>query len=321
MRDALTYEEGASASNAGLVQTPNTVVQTSTTIPTVAPAIAAASGTSGSTITISDSDTNHRLSFFYTTDGSAPAIFRPGASAGTTQLYGAPFTVAAGVTVKAIASWGQGANQGIVFPSFGYVPSAVTTITAAAGTKTLASAYLHASGNTMVTGTALLFTAYGVYSDGSVSELPDALGNHVTLWTTSNSALAEAWSSGRVRALAPGTVNVEAYIGNLKANLWTVTISNAVPAVQAAASAAVQVAPVAARAAQSAPLRPAIPLLQSQPEQLLLRRPPLTRRPPLRHRPLQVIPLVRRQPGPLLLRRTPLLHRPPLPHPMFPYPR
>jgi len=256
MRDALTYEEGASASNAGLVQTPNTVVQTSTTIPTVAPAIAAASGTSGSTITISDSDTNHRLSFFYTTDGSTPAIFRPGASAGTTQLYSAPFAVAAGVTVKAIASWGQGANQGIVFPSFGYVPSAVTTITASAGTKTLVSAYLHASGNTMVTGTALLFTAYGTYSDGSVSELPDSLGNHVTLWTTSNSALAEAKSSGRVWALAPGAVNVEAFIGNLKANVWTVTISKAASSAQPAASAAVQVAPVAARAAELAPAAP-----------------------------------------------------------------
>ena len=252
----MTYEEGASASNAGLVQTPNTVVQTSTTIPTVAPAIAAASGTSGSTITISDSDTNHRLSFFYTTDGSTPAIFRPGASAGTTRLYSAPFTVAAGVTVKAIASWGQGANQGIVFPSFGYVPSAVTTLTTSAGTKTLVSAYLHASGNTMVKGAALLFTAYGVYSDGSVSELPDSLGNHVTLWTTSNSALAEARSSGRVWALAPGTVNVEAFIGNLKANLWTVTITNPVSSAQPAASAAVQVAPVAARAAELVPAAP-----------------------------------------------------------------
>jgi parallel beta-helix repeat protein len=259
MGDALTYEEGASASNPGLVQTPNTVVQTSTTIPTVAPAIVAASGTGGSTITISDSDTNHRLSLFYTTDGSTPAIFGPGGSAGTTHLYSAPFMVAAGVTVKAIASWGQGANQGIVFPSFSYVPSAVTTLTVAAGAKTLVSAYLHASGNTMVKGATLPFTAYGIYSDGSVSELPDSQGNRVTLWTTSKRALAEASSAGHVWAVAPGTVNVEAFIGNLKANSWTVTISDPVPSVAPAATAVVQVAPEAARVAELVPATPSAP--------------------------------------------------------------
>jgi hypothetical protein len=251
MGDALTYEESASASNPGLVQTPNTVVQTSTTIPTVAPAISAASGTGGSTITISDSDTNHRLSSFYTTDGSTPAIFGPGGKAGTTQLYSAPFLVAAGVTVKAIASWGRGANQGIVFPSFGYVPSAVTTLAVSAGAKSLVSAYLHASGNTMVKGATLPFTAYGVYSDGSVSELPDSQGNRVTLWTTTRRALAEASSAGRVWALAPGTVNVEAFIGNLKASPWTVTISAPVASVQPAASGA-----AAARVAEPVPATP-----------------------------------------------------------------
>ena len=64
-----------------------------------------------------------------------------------------------------------------MFPSFGYVPSAVTTLTVSAGTKTLVSAYLHANGNTMVKGGTLQFTAYGTYSDGSVSHLPDSLGN------------------------------------------------------------------------------------------------------------------------------------------------
>ena len=251
MHDALTYEESASASNTGLVQTPNRVVQTSTTIPTVAPAIAAASGT----VTLSDSDTNHRLSFFYTTDGSTPAIFGPGGKAGTTRLYSAPFIVAAGVTVKAIASWGQGANQGIVFPSFGYVPSAVTTLAVSGGAKTLVSAYLHASGNTMVKGATLPFTAYGVYSDGSVSLLPDSQGNRVTLWTTTKRALAEASSTGHVWAVAPGTVNVEAFIGNLKASPWTVTISEPVPSVQpaASASAAARVAePLAAATSETA---------------------------------------------------------------------
>ena len=125
---AVTYEDGGSTSNPGLVLSPNTVVQTSTTVATVAPAISAASSSTGATITLSDSDTNHRLSLFYTTDGSVPGIFPPGGASGTSQVYAGPFKVAAGTTVKAIASWGQGANQGIVFPSFGYVPSSVTTM-------------------------------------------------------------------------------------------------------------------------------------------------------------------------------------------------
>ena len=125
---AVTYEDGGSTSNPGLVLSPNTVVQTSTTIATVAPAISAASSSTGATITLSDSDTNHRLSLFYTTDGSVPGIFPPAGASGTSQVYTGPFKVAAGTTVRAIASWGQGANQGIVFPSFGYVPSSVTTM-------------------------------------------------------------------------------------------------------------------------------------------------------------------------------------------------
>ena len=79
--------------NPGLVIEDNVVAQTSTTIPTVAPAVSSVQGTVGTTITLSDSDTKHRLSIFYTSDGSTPAIFGPGASAGTTQLYTAPFTV------------------------------------------------------------------------------------------------------------------------------------------------------------------------------------------------------------------------------------
>src|ERR1700722_17665332 len=86
MRDALTYEEGASTSNPGLIQTPNTVVQNSTTLPVTAPAISATAASGGSTITLSDSDTNHRLTIFYTTDGSTPAIFGPGSTAGTSKV-------------------------------------------------------------------------------------------------------------------------------------------------------------------------------------------------------------------------------------------
>ncbi len=74
---AVNYEGGATPANPGLVLTNNTVVQTSTTIPVAPPVISAANVSGGSTITISDSDTKHALTFFYTTDGSVPAIFPP----------------------------------------------------------------------------------------------------------------------------------------------------------------------------------------------------------------------------------------------------
>jgi hypothetical protein len=251
MHNSLTYEESASSSNAGLIQTPNTVVQNSTTMPVTAPAILATAGSGGSTITLSDSDTNHRLTIFYTTDGSTPAIFGPGSTAGTSRVYTAPFVVPTGTTVKAIASWGQGANQGIVFPSFGYVPSSVTALgvtPAAIAGKTMTSAYLHATANTMVAGSTLQFTAYGVYSDGSVNKLANA----AVTWSTSNHKVAVISMGGHVTAKGTGVVNVQATIGTVRASYWTLTVSaTAQPsAVQPAASAAMETAPAAAREAQ-----------------------------------------------------------------------
>jgi hypothetical protein len=223
--NAVTYEDNGSASNAGLVLSPNTVVQTSTTIATVTPTIYAVSSTTGATITLSDSDTNHGLSFFYTTDGTTPGIFPPGGASGTSQVYAGPFNVPPGTTIKAIASWGQGANQGIVFPSFGYAPSSVKTLVVATQARTLVSAYLHATGNTMVAGGTMQFSAYGVYSDNSVSLLPDAAGDAVTAWNTNNHAVAQVSNGGNVTAVGAGRVNVEAVIGDLTASVWTVTVS------------------------------------------------------------------------------------------------
>jgi hypothetical protein len=248
---AVNYEGSATKSNAGMVLSSNTVVQTSTTIPIAPPVISAANGSGGSTITISDSDTKHGLTFFYTNDGSVPAIFPPGGAAGSTHVYTKPFTVLGGTVVKAIASWGQGANQGIVFPSFGYVPSSVTTLggASALARKTLVSAYLHGNGNvnTMVTGGTLQFSAYGVYSDGSVSLLPDSAGNAVTGWNTSNHAIAKVSTLGHVTAVGTGKVNVQAVIGTLKSSPWTLTVNGAPQPVAAAAAPA---APAAARVSQ-----------------------------------------------------------------------
>jgi Big-like domain-containing protein/beta-xylosidase-like protein len=100
-----------------------------------------------------------------------------------------------------------------------------TSMQVAAPTRTLVSAYLHANANTMVKGDTLQFSAYGVYSDGTVSLLPDIEGNEITAWHSSNRALARVSRSGDVRALGAGTVNIQAIIGNLYSSVWTLTIS------------------------------------------------------------------------------------------------
>ena len=245
--NSVTYEQDASSANAGLVLTPNTVVQTSVALPVTAPTVTS----NGNTVTISDSDTKHRLSLFYTTDGSKPAVFGPGGSAGSTRLYAAPFLAASGATVNAIASWGQGANQGIVFPSFGYVPSSVVSAAVGSGGgssvsgsngghttsgHSLVAAYLSARGNanTMKMGSTLQFSAVGIYSDGTIAVLPDALGNKVTAWNTTNHKIARVSSQGHVTAMGVGSVKVQAMVGSIPASPWTVMVGGAVPAVSVA---------------------------------------------------------------------------------------
>ncbi len=268
VNNAISYENGASSANRGLVIEGNTVVQTSTTIPTVAPTISAVPGPSGTTITLSDSDTAHRLSIFYTIDGSTPAIFGPGGSAGTTQLYSVPFTVPAGTTVKAIASWGQGANQGIVFPVFGYVPSSVVTSGSVTLARTITNVTLQAKPGTppLTVGGTMQVVATATYSDGTTATLPDALGNKVTAWNTSNHSVARISSQGHATAMAQGPVNIMATVGSLVAAPMAVNVSGsaspvatpaetlvaeAVPAV--AASPVPEVAAAAEPAAREAP--------------------------------------------------------------------
>jgi regulation of enolase protein 1 (concanavalin A-like superfamily) len=256
---AVTYEDDGSSSNPGIVLWPNTVVQTSTTQPITAPVISVTSVAGTATVALREPVAAHSVTIFYTTDGSTPAIFGPGQSAGTTRVYSAPFAMAGG-TVKAVASWGQGANQGIRFPSFGYVPSAVVSQAVSGASAvapppaavTLVSAYLGAAGgaNSMVKGGTLQFSAYGVFSDGSVHALPDAQGNKVTLWNTSNHAVAKISSSGHVTALASGVVSIKAVVGGVAASPWTVNVSAVKAAVQPAATA--EAAPAVAEARSAA---------------------------------------------------------------------
>ena len=119
--------------------------------------------------------------------------------------------------VEARANAGAAQERNAVAPA-----SAITA-------PTLVSAYLVAKGgeNNMVTGGTLQFTAYGRYSDGSVGPLPDAQGNSVTLWNTSDHSVVKISSGGHATAMGGGTVNIEATIGALIATPVAVTVSAA----------------------------------------------------------------------------------------------
>jgi hypothetical protein len=90
----------------------------------------------------------------------------------------------------------------------------------------LVSAYLVAEGNatTMVMGGTLQFAAYGTYSDGSVVALPDAEGDGLIAWNTSNHAVAKISTLGHATAIGTGTVNIEAMIGTIQASPLTVMV-------------------------------------------------------------------------------------------------
>jgi hypothetical protein len=91
---------------------------------------------------------------------------------------------------------------------------------------TLISVYLEGKqgATTIVLGGTLQFTAYGNYSDGSVGSLPDAYGNSVTLWNTSNHAIAKISTLGHATAMGVGTVNIEATVGTMMAGPCQVTV-------------------------------------------------------------------------------------------------
>jgi len=108
--------------------------------------------------------------------------------------------------------------------SFGLV---TVTVEGNPSTPTLVSAYVAANGNatTMAVGSTLQFTAYGTYSDGSVVALPDAEGDGVIAWNTSDHNVAKISTMGHATAMCPGTVKIEAAIGTITAPPYSITVS------------------------------------------------------------------------------------------------
>ena len=134
--------------------------------------------------------------------------------------------------MKALAHWGAGANQGIVFPSFGWVPSSVVSETySSGGTVTLTGAYLSNPGavNTMTVGGQLQMSTYCTYSDGSTTNCStlDIHGNVVTAWASSNPGVLTINSSGLATGVAIGTANITATVtGGISTNApYGITVS------------------------------------------------------------------------------------------------
>ena len=121
-------------------------------------------------------------------------------------------------------------SQVIALSFLGHARRASAADLAATSAPTVVSGYLAGLGGakTIVVGRTLQFTAHVVYSDGSVGELPDARGNSVTWWGTSDLAVATVSSRGIVTAVSAGTVNIEAKIDALKVSPRRVTIGEAV---------------------------------------------------------------------------------------------
>jgi hypothetical protein len=162
---------------------------------------------------------------------------------GMTQLSegaaGPDLTAIQGVTIQG-ASVNLGstfsAGAGYTLTSNGsqlncYVPALSAALIQIVPGPTLVSAYVagKAGATTIVLGGTLQFIAHGTYSDGSVASLPDAYGNRVTGWNTSNHAIAKISSLGHATAYALGPVFISATIGTLAASRCEVTVIAASP--------------------------------------------------------------------------------------------
>jgi hypothetical protein len=137
---------------------------------------------------------------------------------GSSVNLGTPFSPGAAYTLTA-----NGSQLNCYVPALSAVLIQVVPVPPG---PTLISVYLEGKqgATTIVLGGTLQFTAYGNYSDGSVASLPDASGNEVTLWNTSNHAIAKSSTLGHVTALSLGTVYIEATVGALQASPCQVTV-------------------------------------------------------------------------------------------------
>lgn len=146
------------------------------------------------------------------------------------STYSGPISLSASSSITAYAT------------ASGFTQSATATATYTPATRTLVSGYLRPkSGATSMTkGSTMQLIAYATYSDGTTGTLPDASGNVVTWWNTTNHKVAVISSQGHATALSQGSINMEAMVGTLRVSPWQVIVGAATPAVKAAPVSAIQ---------------------------------------------------------------------------------
>jgi hypothetical protein len=164
-------------------------------------------------------------------DGSTAPL--PDAQGNTVTAWTSTSTQVGAITNTGIVT-ALGAGTTNIWAKIGSIPASPwgLTVTAAPVTKTaptLVRAYLGAPANenVLTVGSALPFTAYGVYSDGSVGTLPDAQGSAVTAWTSSAPQVASIGTDGIVTGIGAGTADIWAQVGKITASPWGITVTNA----------------------------------------------------------------------------------------------
>jgi hypothetical protein len=211
---------------------------TTTTTPTISPASSAVSFPV--TVTLSDAGNTSsttpvpqgNVSIWYTTDGSTPAI-----NSGTSRLCNPTvgsnscnIALAAAGTVKAIGMWGQGANP-LAYPSgYGFVPSPVASATyTGSSAPTLNSVTLSAAGSvtSIAVGASVQMNAVCHYNNGTTTgcNTPDAFGNSVSSWNTSNTGIATVSSSGLATGVAVGSANLTAVVAGVTSAAFSLAVT------------------------------------------------------------------------------------------------
>jgi Chitobiase/beta-hexosaminidase C-terminal domain/Bacterial Ig-like domain (group 2) len=139
-----------------------------------------------------------------------------------------------------------GVGKASVQDQIGTVTGSAWTITNTG--RVIKSAYVGppSGAKTMTIGSTMQLTAFVTYSDGTSGTLPDASGNVVTSWNTTNHKVAVISSGGQATALSQGSINMEAMVGTFVPSPWPVTVAAVAP--PAAGPAAVPAAPGAALA-------------------------------------------------------------------------
>lgn len=190
--------------------------------PAATPVILPATGTYTGSQSVTMSTTTAGANIFYTTNGTTPTT--------SSTLYTGAFTVVSTTTVNAIAS------------ATGFLNSAVGTSVISISPSTISSVFINRVDgkpiNYVAVGGTANFLAVVVYSDGAqlksnVVGVPNARGDSITAWNTSNAGIATVSNQGVVTGVAlgvanPNGANISAVINGSLTGNWVEYVSKSV---------------------------------------------------------------------------------------------